>query len=75
MYLAGIALSRHVRIADQPQQTITLQRLLGNPTFSVYAIDNATTKIVGEELRATLARLKDGLLVNRDIEQAETFEL
>ena len=75
MYLAGFAMNRHVRVADQPQQTITLQRLLGNPTFSVYAIDNATTKTVGEELRATLARLKDGLLVNRDIEQAETFEL
>ena len=43
--------------------------------FSIYAIDNATTKVVGEELRATLARVKDGLLVNRNIEQAETFEL
>ena len=75
MYLAGIALKRLVRIADQPQQTITLQRLLGFPTFSIYAIDNARTKVVGEELRAVLARVKDGLLVNRDIEQAETFEL
>jgi len=75
MYLAGFALNRHVRIADQPQQTITLQRLLGNPNFSIYAIDNATTKVVGEELRATLARVKDGLLVNRNIELAETFEL
>jgi hypothetical protein len=75
MFLAGFAMKRHVRIAEQPQQTITLQRLLGNPSFSKYAIDNATVKVTGEELRATLARVKDGLLVNRDIEQAETFEL
>lgn len=75
MYLAGFAMKRHVRIADQPQQTITLQRLLGNPRFSIYGIDNARTKVVGDELRAILARVKDGLLVNRDIEQAETFEL
>jgi hypothetical protein len=75
MYLAGIAMKRHVRIAEQPQQTITLQQLLGFPTFSIYAIDNARTKVVGQELRTILARVKDGLLVNRDIEQAETFEL
>jgi hypothetical protein len=75
MYLAGFAMKRHVRIADQPQQAITLQRLLGNPTFSIYAIDNATAKVVGEELRDTLTRVKDGLLVNRDIEKAEMFEL
>ena len=75
MYLAGFALTRHVRIAERPQQTITLQRLLGNPSFSIYALDNARAKVMGEELRATLARVKDGLLVNRDIEQPETFEL
>jgi hypothetical protein len=75
MFLAGFAIKRHVRIAEQPQQTITLQRLLGNPNFSIFAIDNATVKVTGEELRVTLARVKDGLLVNRDIEQAETFEL
>ena len=75
MYLAGIALKRHVRIAGEPQQTVTLQRLLGNPSFSIYALDNARAKVVGDELRETLARVKDGLLVNRDIEQPDTFEL
>ena len=75
MFLAGIALKRHVRVADRPQQTITLARLLTNPSFSVYAIDNARAKVVDDEIRNTLARLKEGLFVNRDIKQVETFEL
>ena len=75
LLLGGIALKRHVGIAEQPKQTVTLGRLLTNPTFSAYAIDNARAKVVDEELRETLTRLKEGLLVNRDIKQAETFEL
>lgn len=75
MLLAGIALKRHVRVAEQPQQTITLGRLLSNPSFSAYAFDNARAKVLDFELRETLVRLKEGLLVNRDIKVAETFEL
>ena len=75
LLLGGIALKRHVGIAEQPKQTITLARLLTNPTFTAYAIDNARAKVVDEELRETLTRLKEGLLVNRDIKEAETFEL
>jgi hypothetical protein len=75
MFLGGIALNRHVRVAEQPQQIVSLSRLLNNPTFSVYAIDNARSKVVDIELRETLTRLKDGLLVNRDLIAAETFEL
>jgi hypothetical protein len=75
LLLGGIALKRHAGIAEQPKQTITLGRLLTNPTFSAYTIDNARAKLVDEELRETLTRLKEGLLVNRDIKQAETFEL
>jgi hypothetical protein len=75
MFLGGIAIKRHVRVAEQPKQTITLARLLTNPSFSAYALDNARAKVLDDELRETLIRLKDGLLVNRDIKQAETFEL
>lgn len=75
MLLAGIALKRHVRIAEQPKQTITLSRLLTNPAFSAYAIDNARAKVLDEEIRETLTRLKEGLLINRDLPAAETFEL
>jgi hypothetical protein len=75
MFLGSIALRRHVRVAAQPKQTITLGRLLVNPSFSAYAFDNARAKVLDQELRETLARLKEGLLVNRDIQQAETFEL
>ena len=75
MFLGGIALNRHVRVAEQPQQIVSLGRLLNNPTFSVYAIDNARAKVVDIELRETLTRLKEGLLVNRDLIAAETFEL
>ena len=39
-----------------------MHRLLVNPSFSVYAIDNATAKAVDIEVRASLMRLKDGLL-------------
>jgi hypothetical protein len=75
MFLGGVALNRHLRVAEQPQQIVALSHLLSNPTFSVYAIDNARAKTVDIELRETLARLKDGLLVNRDLIAAETFEL
>jgi hypothetical protein len=75
MLLGGIALKRHVRVAEQPQQTITLSRMLSNPSFSAYAFDNARAKVLDLELRETLARLKEGLLVNRDIKALETFEL
>lgn len=75
MLLGGIAMKRHVRVAEQPQQTITLDRLLSNPSFSAYAFDNARAKVLDEELRETLTRLKEGLLVNRDVKEAETFEL
>lgn len=75
MFLGGVAIKRHVRTAEQPQQTITLARLLTNPLFTAHAIDNARAKVLDDEIRETLARLKDGLLDNRDIKQAETFEL
>jgi hypothetical protein len=75
MFLGGIALNRHVRAAERPQQVVSLSRLLNNPTFSIYALDNARAKAVDVELRETLVRLKDGLLVNRDKIAAETFEL
>ena len=73
--LAQRPIEGHVRVAEQPKQTITLGRLLTNPTFSAYALDNARAKVLDEELRETLTRLKDGLLVNRDIKEAETVEL
>lgn len=75
LFLGGIALKRHIRVAEQPQQIVTLSRLLNNPTFSVYAFDNGRAKAVDAELRASLARLKDGLLVNRDLIAEETSEL
>lgn len=75
MLLGGIALSRYVRLAERPQQAITLSRLLSNPHFFIWAFDNARAKAVDLELRDTLASLKNGLLVNRDIVPAETFEL
>jgi hypothetical protein len=75
MFLGGIALNRHIRVAERPQQTVPLSRLLNNPTFSVYALDNARAKAVDVELRETLVRLKEGLFVNRDKIAAETFEL
>jgi len=75
MFLGGIAFGRHVRLAELPQQTITLARLLNNSMFSVYAVDNARGKVVDLALRDTLARLKESLLENRDIVAADTFDL
>ena len=75
LFLAGFALKRHVRITEQPKQMITLNRLLGSPSFSIYAFDNARAKVVDIELREALTRSKEGLLINRDIREGETFEL
>jgi hypothetical protein len=75
MYLAGFAMRRHIKVANQPQQTISLNRLLANPRFSVYAFDNATAKAIDAELRTILANVKDGLTENARMLEQETFEL
>ena len=49
--------------------------LVTNPRFTSYAIDNARAKALDVEVRESLTRLRDGLLVNRDIKEAETFSL
>ncbi len=54
----GIALKRHVHVAEQPSQTITLNRLLTNPSFSAYAIDNARAKVLDEEICEALAKTR-----------------
>ncbi len=75
MFFGGMALKRYFRIAQQPEQAVTLARLLTNPKFTSYAIDNARGKALDLEVRESLARLKNGLLGNRDIKEAETFQL
>lgn len=75
MYLSGLAWRRHVRNAEQPQQQITLNRLLSYPKFSIYAFDNATAKTIDADLRDTLANVKAGLGVNARVAQPESFEL
>ena len=75
MYLAGFAMRRHIKVANQPQQIISLNRLLANPRFSIYAFDNATAKAVDSELRTILANVKDGLTENARMLEQETFEL
>lgn len=75
MFFGGMALKRYYRIAQLPDQQITLGRLLSNPTFTSLAIDNARAKALDQALRETLTRLKEGLFANRDIKEAETFEI
>jgi hypothetical protein len=75
MYLTGFATQRHIKVANRPQQVISLSRLLGNPRFSIYAFDNATAKAIDSELRGILANIKAGLLENARISEPETFEL
>ena len=75
MYLAGFAMRRHIKVANRPQQVISLSRLLGNPRFTIYAFDNSTAKAIDSELRGVLANIKAGLDVNARITAPETFEL
>lgn len=75
MFLGGVALRRYTKKAKDPEQPITLARLMTNPSFSSYALDNARAKAFDQELRDTLTRLKNGLLVNRNIKEVETFEI
>ena len=75
MYLTGFAMRRHIKVANRPQQIISLNRLLGNPRFSIYAFDNAAAKAIDSELRGILANIKAGLLENARIAEPETFEL
>src|SRR3954451_22027294 len=75
MYLTGFGMRRHVKAANRPQQVISLNCLLGNPRFSIYAFDNATAKAIDSELRGILTNIKGGLVENARIAEPETFEL
>ncbi len=75
MFLGGIAVSRHIGVAARPTQIVTLGQLMSNPSFSVYAIDNASAKAADLDIRAALERVKSGMLANAEIEPAESFEL
>ena len=75
MFLAGVALNRQVHVAQQPIQRISIGQLMSNPVFSVYAMDNASAKLMDLEVRAALERLKNGLLANAAVNEPDTFEL
>ena len=75
IFLAGIGLNRHAHITEQPTQRVSIGQLMNNPTFSVYALDNASAKVADLNIRSALERLKNGLLANAGINDPDTFEL
>lgn len=74
MYLAGRIMDRRPPGEAQPQH-VTLGRLLNNPHLTVYAYDPADAARIDDELRETLANIKNRLMLNAEVRAAQTFEL
>jgi hypothetical protein len=74
MYIAGRIMDRRPPGDAQPQH-VTLGRLLNNPHLTVYAYDPADAARIDDELRETLASIKNRLIVNAEVRERQTFEL
>jgi hypothetical protein len=74
MFIAGFVMDRRPAGEAKPQH-LTLGRLLNNPRITIYAYDPAEAARVDDELRETLAAIKDRLIVNAEVRAKQTFEL
>lgn len=59
----------------QPEQSVTVRRLLSNPLFTVHVLDPAHAKAVDADIRAKLVELKTIIQGSAELQQAQTFEL
>lgn len=74
MFIAGFVMDRKPVGELQPQR-LTLGRLLNNPRFTINAVDPAQAAGIDDELRDTLASIKDRLVANAEVRAKQTFEL
>jgi len=75
MFVGSFFLKRKTQIAELPDQTISFERLLDYPRFTIFAIDPARAKGVDDALRNKLAGIKGLLAESADIRTRATFEL
>lgn len=76
LFLYGwIAGRKQDKRAGNDEQQITIKRLLGNPSFTVYAFDPAAAKGYELQLREHLQNLKDLLINSAQIQGKQSFEL
>jgi hypothetical protein len=74
MFIAGFIMDRRPA-GDAKPQHLTLGRLLNNPQITIYAYDPADAARIDDELRETLANIKNRLIVNAEVREKQTFEL
>jgi len=74
MFVAGFFMDRRPPGASQPQR-MTLGRLVNNPQITIYAVDPADAGRIDDELRDTLANVKERLVQNAEVREKQTFEL
>ncbi|HEV2878456.1 MAG TPA: hypothetical protein VGW96_02645 [Candidatus Eremiobacteraceae bacterium] len=74
MFVAGFVMDRRPAGEAKPQH-VTLGRLVTNPRLTVYAYDPADAARIDDELRETLANIKNRLIINTEVRAKEPFEL
>lgn len=74
MFVAGFVMDRRPA-GDAKPQHVTLGRLVTNPRLTIYAYDPADAARIDDELRETLANIKNRLVINAEVRTKETFEL
>jgi hypothetical protein len=63
------------RRMDSEEQTITVKQLLSNPVFSIHAWSAGYAKIIDEEVREHLVKLKNLIELSAEVRATQTFEL
>jgi len=83
MFFAGICLEiygwwrgrQQDKRIEQPEQTITIRRLLSKPRFTVHAYDPASAKVIEHDIRSNLEGLKQTIQVSAELKPTQSFEL
>jgi hypothetical protein len=60
---------------EQPEQAITLRKLMSGSGFTVHALDPAQAKAIDDQIRNELAGLKALIAESAEVRSRQTFEL
>jgi hypothetical protein len=74
MFVAGFAMDRRPAGQAEPQR-VMLGRLVNNPHITIYACDPPEAARIDDDLRQTLAAIKERLVQNAEVRAKQTFEL
>ena len=75
MFVGSYFIKRKTDLAELPEQSISFERLLDHPRFTIFAIDPARAKSIDDALRDKLAHIKELLTDSAGVRSRATFEL